>query len=132
MHRRRDGRDPDGPGRPLSHPLRPAPERGAEPGAGVPAGGNAEPGNDRAGAAGGVRQQALVLEPRLSPGRSEENTSELQSLMRISYAVFCFKRKTRERVQKQPNTNPQPNTTHASTTHENSNEITQTQNNTIS
>src|SRR3546814_289965 len=36
--------------------------------AGVPAGGNAEPGNDRAGAAGGVRQQALVLAPRLSPG----------------------------------------------------------------
>src|SRR3546814_12044931 len=68
MHRRGDGRDPDGPGRPLSHPLRPAPERGAEPGAGVPAGGNAEPGNDRAGAAGGVRQQALVLAPRLSPG----------------------------------------------------------------
>src|SRR3546814_1509622 len=27
-------------------------------------------------------------------GRSEEHTSELQSLMRISYAVFCLKRKT--------------------------------------
>src|SRR3546814_6274737 len=26
-------------------------------------------------------------------GRSEENTSELQSLMRISYAVFCLKKK---------------------------------------
>src|SRR3546814_3330770 len=26
--------------------------------------------------------------------RSEEHTSELQSLMRISYAVFCFKKKT--------------------------------------
>src|SRR3546814_8032749 len=26
--------------------------------------------------------------------RSEENTSELQSLMRISYAVFCLKKKT--------------------------------------
>src|SRR3546814_10232635 len=26
-------------------------------------------------------------------GRSEEHTSELQSLMRISYAVFCFKKK---------------------------------------
>src|SRR3546814_3238878 len=26
--------------------------------------------------------------------RSEEQTSELQSLMRISYAVFCFKKKT--------------------------------------
>src|SRR3546814_3133337 len=27
-------------------------------------------------------------------GRSEEHTSELQSLMRISYAVFCLKTKT--------------------------------------
>src|SRR3546814_8455432 len=31
---------------------------------------------------------------RLSPFRSEEHTSELQSLMRISYAVFCLKKKT--------------------------------------
>src|SRR3546814_6556655 len=28
-----------------------------------------------------------------SPYRSEEHTSELQSLMRISYAVFCLKKK---------------------------------------
>src|SRR3546814_3092124 len=28
--------------------------------------------------------------------RSEEHTSELQSLMRLSYAVFCFKKKTKE------------------------------------
>src|SRR3546814_9264714 len=28
-----------------------------------------------------------------SPTRSEEHTSELQSLMRISYAVFCLKKK---------------------------------------
>src|SRR3546814_1140414 len=28
------------------------------------------------------------------PDRSEEHTSELQSLMRISYAVFCWKKKT--------------------------------------
>src|SRR3546814_4296025 len=28
--------------------------------------------------------------------RSEEHTSELQSLMRISYAVFCLKKKTKE------------------------------------
>src|SRR3546814_4792597 len=28
------------------------------------------------------------------PERSEEHTSELQSLMRISYAVFCLKKKT--------------------------------------
>src|SRR3546814_3885521 len=30
-------------------------------------------------------------------GRSEEHTSELQSLMRISYAVFCLKKKSRTR-----------------------------------
>src|SRR3546814_6932571 len=30
----------------------------------------------------------------LALGRSEEHTSELQSLMRISYAVFCLKKKT--------------------------------------
>src|SRR3546814_6758135 len=34
---------------------------------------------------------ALVGGPR---GRSEEHTSEIQSLMRISYAVFCLKKKT--------------------------------------
>src|SRR3546814_18164052 len=32
---------------------------------------------------------------RRSAVRSEEHTSELQSLMRISYAVFCLKKKTR-------------------------------------
>src|SRR3546814_4469260 len=32
------------------------------------------------------------LEPAML-GRSEEHTSELQSLMRISYAVFCLKKK---------------------------------------
>src|SRR3546814_9409387 len=30
-------------------------------------------------------------------GRSEEHTSELQSLMRISYAVFCLKKKNNHR-----------------------------------
>src|SRR3546814_4706984 len=33
---------------------------------------------------------------RLCLLRSEEHTSELQSLMRISYAVFCLKKKTQE------------------------------------
>src|SRR3546814_3777791 len=31
----------------------------------------------------------------MPPGRSEEHTSELQSLMRISYAVFCLKKKNK-------------------------------------
>src|SRR3546814_2354263 len=45
--------------------------------------------------------EALIAEKGASPsvrvagdGRSEEHTSELQSLMRISYAVFCLKKKT--------------------------------------
>src|SRR3546814_4809348 len=33
------------------------------------------------------------LRPEPQPPRSEEHTSELQSLMRISYAVFCLKKK---------------------------------------
>src|SRR3546814_4570549 len=37
--------------------------------------------------------QNLVVEPEVKE-RSEEHTSELQSLMRISYAVFCLKKKT--------------------------------------
>src|SRR3546814_6353748 len=39
----------------------------------------------------GFRQRRALLLPF---GRSEEHTSELQSLMRISYAVFCLKKKT--------------------------------------
>src|SRR3546814_1224323 len=41
-------------------------------------------------AALGVAARARVIKRY---GRSEEHTSELQSLMRISYAVFCLKKK---------------------------------------
>src|SRR3546814_5227788 len=37
--------------------------------------------------------------------RSEEHTSELQSLMRISYAVFCLKKKNKIQTQRNHNTN---------------------------
>src|SRR3546814_2543305 len=37
--------------------------------------------------------------------RSEEHTSELQSLMRISYAVFCLKKKKKTKQQKNPQLN---------------------------
>src|SRR3546814_6184395 len=37
-----------------------------------------------------------IMSPSLL--RSEEHTSELQSLMRISYAVFCLKQKTHVRI----------------------------------
>src|SRR3546814_1208308 len=46
----------------------------------------------------------LPLEPTrasnwpFSTRRSEEHTSELQSLMRISYAVFCLKKKTKDKT----------------------------------
>src|SRR3546814_4439152 len=35
---------------------------------------------------------------RSNPVRSEEHTSELQSLMRISYAVFCLKKKKQKKI----------------------------------
>src|SRR3546814_13341319 len=52
----------------------------------------------------GPRQRPAGLQPRSSaqapvPGRgkrSEEHTSELQSLMRSSYAVFCLNKKTKQ------------------------------------
>src|SRR3546814_9500886 len=37
--------------------------------------------------------ESLTALPCPYDGRSEEHTSELQSLMRISYAVFCLKKK---------------------------------------
>src|SRR3546814_8111935 len=50
------------------------------------------------GGSGEHRLPLAELVTRLSDGancgRSEEHTSELQSLMRISYAVFCLKKKT--------------------------------------
>src|SRR3546814_3418410 len=48
---------------------------------------------ERTGSVGGAHQ--VVDDEWLTPnfgGRSEEHTSELQSLMRISYAVFCLKK----------------------------------------
>src|SRR3546814_1509861 len=40
------------------------------------------------------------------PARSEEHTSELQSLMRISYAVFCLKKKKKHKSATQTATPP--------------------------
>src|SRR3546814_3594841 len=41
------------------------------------------------------KQPPLIDRTRNRHRRSEEHTSELQSLMRISYAVFCLKKKTK-------------------------------------
>src|SRR3546814_2966211 len=56
--------------------------------------------------AGGLRFEAYLtgdqadwLLERIERGmRSEEHTSELQSLMRISYAVFCLKKKKKQNI----------------------------------
>src|SRR3546814_7137810 len=47
-----------------------------------------------------LKEAKRILKPG---GRSEEHTSELQSLMRISYAVFCLKNKkqTKHTISKQ-------------------------------
>src|SRR3546814_1744084 len=41
-------------------------------------------------------QASVGLCAMIATARSEEHTSELQSLMRISYAVFCLKKKNKE------------------------------------
>src|SRR3546814_3967498 len=54
------------------------------------------------GAIAGRREIMAVFDPskgKPAVARSEEHTSELQSLMRISYAVFCLKKKIKIRPQ---------------------------------
>src|SRR3546814_7654768 len=41
-----------------------------------------------------VQEEVRIARRAMDDGRSEEHTSELQSLMRISYAVFCLKKQT--------------------------------------
>src|SRR3546814_10390147 len=74
-----DGRGNDGGSRPQGRPSGPASPQSPDPGPTVrPACATPQP--PRPGCA--------------RPARSEEHTSELQSLMRSSYAVFCLKNKT--------------------------------------
>src|SRR3546814_3205135 len=74
-----------------------------------------------------IAREAAVGEKQAF-GRSEEHTSELQSLMRISYAVFCLKKK------KHKNHTQQINTESTRTTHNSAKTlkavITQTKKNT--
>src|SRR3546814_6198662 len=46
-------------------------------------------------------QRHNPMATKASEGRSEEHTSELQSLMRISYAVFCLKKTKKKHTQEQ-------------------------------
>src|SRR3546814_1813225 len=52
-----------------------------------------------AGAKAQAKKVPTAAEIEEQIGRSEEHTSELQSLMRISYAVFCLKKKNKEQNQ---------------------------------
>src|SRR3546814_5469689 len=54
---------------------------------------------DRGRRGGGRAGRCLLVE--LAPVRSEEHTSELQSLMRTSYAVFCLKKKKKSQQRKE-------------------------------
>src|SRR3546814_3541116 len=50
-----------------------------------------------------ARDQPRLRRPGTQDRRSEEHTSELQSLMRISYAVFCLKKKKTDKNKSQCN-----------------------------
>src|SRR3546814_2253834 len=70
-------------------------ERGLQHGLGQRGGGRCAAGR----CAGDVTLADLGVDA--DPGRSEEHTSELQSLMRTSYAVFCLKKK-HKKITNQP------------------------------
>src|SRR3546814_3247291 len=55
------------------------------------------------------RASSRAVAASSSEGRSEEHTSELQSLMRISYAVFCLKKKNKTHVYTEPYKHTQQN-----------------------
>src|SRR3546814_1854735 len=78
-----------------SSDLTPSDRRGARPRPAL-----SVPHRRRAGAGGhilcAIRRATRRAGARGTGARSEEHTSELQSLMRISYAVFCLKKKNKK------------------------------------
>src|SRR3546814_10636816 len=89
----------------LPDTLFPYPTLFRSPSAGRPAGFAAFPGEiQRRAGVRGRRSESTAARatpaPRRARGRSEEHTSELQSLMRISYAVFCLKKKKKQQKAK--------------------------------
>src|SRR3546814_2094548 len=56
-----------------------------------------EPKDRQPAAVLGLQQARMPYTPFRRGTRSEEHTSELQSLMRISYAVFCLKKKKKQK-----------------------------------
>src|SRR3546814_2826114 len=75
-------------------------DAGNEAAANGAAGNEAAAGAEKGGAEGGHADEGVVTlgsdQIATAGVRSEEHTSELQSLMRISYAVFCLKKKTKK------------------------------------
>src|SRR3546814_2078247 len=73
---------------------------------------------DRLSRVGDLRDRNLrlrqIVRRHADGGRSEEHTSELQSLMRISYAVFCLKKK-KHNIIHNTNTKSQSNCQHSNT-----------------
>src|SRR3546814_3453106 len=72
------------------------PQRVDEVAAGQPAAASGRPGGGRCRSvedADSGHGRSCERKEGHGPERSEEHTSELQSLMRISYAVFCLKKK---------------------------------------
>src|SRR3546814_3617477 len=63
-----------------------------------PGGGHAKHRRDADRRPGAIRR--IEIPPPTDDERSEEHTSELQSLMRISYAVFCLKKKNKKKKNK--------------------------------
>src|SRR3546814_2290782 len=69
--------------------------RSPPPGGREPAGARSEGGGDRLDDGARGRRRGIAALYARPAQRSEEHTSELQSLMRISYSVFCLKTQTR-------------------------------------
>src|SRR3546814_8841490 len=63
-------------------------------------------GGDRIVCPGAATDGGKSVRDREKRRRSEEHTSELQSLMRISYAVFCLKKKKKKTENKYTNNKP--------------------------
>src|SRR3546814_1650915 len=81
-----------------NRPPPPPPEQPPEPQASTQLGDAIQAPIERAKAVEGAVQDAAEKQKAAidaAAGRSEEHTSELQSLMRIPFAVFCLKKKTR-------------------------------------
>src|SRR3546814_3211258 len=91
-------RSPEAAGREILRPDPDAADPAAQPRAGTAAAGRPPAGDDRRTRR---RTEHAAQLSGAKPHRSEEHTSELQSLMRNSYAVFCLKKNKKHKTNKQ-------------------------------